>query len=40
MIDIDKLVGRILWITQYDGSNCLDSVSRVPVAEMPEMPGG
>jgi hypothetical protein len=31
---------RILWLTQYDGSTSLDSVSRVPVAEMPRMPGG
>ncbi len=31
---------RILWLTQYDGSTSLDSVSRIPVADMPEMPGG
>jgi hypothetical protein len=31
---------RVLWITQYDGSTSLDSVSRFPVACMPDMPGG
>jgi Holliday junction resolvasome RuvABC endonuclease subunit len=31
---------RVLWITQYDGSTSLDSVSRFPVACMPYMPGG
>lgn len=31
---------RILWVTQYDGSTCLDSAPRNPVDCIPDMPGG
>lgn len=31
---------RCIWVTQYDGSTCLDSMPRHPVACMPDMPGG
>lgn len=31
---------RIIWVTQYDGSTCLDSAPRHPMACVPDMPGG
>ena len=31
---------RVIWVTQYDGSTCLDSMPRNPVACVPDMPGG
>lgn len=31
---------QVLWITQYDGSTCLDSAPRDPENHMPNMPGG
>ncbi len=31
---------RIIWVTQYDGSTCLDSAPRHPTDCIPDMPGG
>jgi len=31
---------RIIWVTQYDGSTCLDSAPRHPMSCKPNMPGG
>ena len=31
---------RVIWVTQYDGSTCLDSMPRHPLNCLPEMPGG
>ena len=31
---------RVIWVTQYDGSTSLNSAPRMPVACMPNMPGG
>jgi len=31
---------RLIWVTQYDGSTCLDSAPRNPTACIPSMPGG
>ena len=32
---------RVMWVTQYDGSTCLDAMPRNPTnGEMPYMPGG
>lgn len=31
---------RCIWVTQYDGSTCLDSMPRHPVSCIPDMPGG
>ena len=31
---------RVIWVTQYDGSTCLDSAPRNPIAHIPDMPGG
>ena len=31
---------RILWVTEYDGSTCLDSATRNPKEGKPYMPGG
>jgi hypothetical protein len=31
---------RIIWVTQYDGSTCLDSTPRHPISCKPNMPGG
>lgn len=31
---------RVIWVTQYDGSTCLDSAYRNPTDHIPDMPGG
>lgn len=31
---------RVLWVTEYDGSTCLDSAPRNPCDVIPDMPGG
>jgi len=31
---------RVIWVTQYDGSTCLDSARRNPENYWPSMPGG
>lgn len=31
---------KVMWVTQYDGSTCMNSAPRNPVAVMPHMPGG
>lgn len=31
---------RVLFVSQYDGSTCLQSVPRNPIETTPEMPGG
>ena len=31
---------KVMFITQYDGSTCINSVPRNPIDHVPDMPGG